>query len=360
MQSVKNENRTLLLYLLNSYGALSRKEIAAKLGLTPAAVTKICTALIRDGYVKESGEINEKGKMGRKGILLSLCLDEKAVCGITAEKDGITLSVSALSGRLTAKERIPFTADIASVSDAALAFLKRTGYQHKITAAGVCIIGSQSENDFGIWKNENLKEAFETALSVPVVIENNVQAFAQSELLYGEKKNTSSVLFLKWGPGIGSAIVVSGKVFSGNDSSVAEIGHYIVNRGGAKCRCGRYGCLETEADESAIQKELGLDLPLDEILRLRDNSVISTIDQKIDMVALALTNTATILNADNIVLFGTMFHKEQIAQKLIKQCLRYNSNLTDEMISISKLNENSDYIGACAICAKQYFFESEE
>ncbi|MBQ9517488.1 MAG: ROK family transcriptional regulator [Eubacterium sp.] len=360
LQSLKTENRSLILYTLNREGELSRKELAAKLGLTPAAVTKICAALIDRGFIREVGEAEAEGKTGRREILLTLCNDGKLCFGINAEKDAVTLSVSTLSGKLVAKKRLPFISDVDEVIKAGRAFLDdNSQYRSRIVGAGVCVIGSVDENDFGIWKEHNLCEKFEAAFDMPVVIKNNVRAFAQSERIFGSNKANGSVLFLKWGPGIGSAIMADGRVFSGNDASAAEIGHYIVNPGGSKCRCGRFGCLETEAGEDVILKELNSDQTLDETLKNCNNYTMNIIDHKIDMVALALTNTATILNVDGIVLFGTMFNNDFVAGKLAKQCIRYNSNLTADMIEVSALNRDVDYIGACAVCAKKFFFESE-
>lgn len=358
LQLVKSENRSLVLYLLNSEGSMSRKQLSARLGLTPAAVTKICSQLIESGLVEEKGEAFEHGRSGRREILLSLKLADKAVLGINAEKDVITLSVSSLDGTLIKSKQIPFSDDVEAVISQAAAF-KNKFKTASLIGAGVCVIGSVDEDDFGIWKDKRLKEKLENALNLPVVIENNVKAFAESELIYGKLKNPNSILFLKWGPGLGSAIVANGKVFSGSDSSVAEIGHYIVNAGGVKCRCGRFGCLETEASENAILNEVNSDKPLDELLKNCDNNTMNIIDHKINMVALAVTNTATILSTDNIVLFGTMFKNEIIAEKLKKQCMRYNTNLTDDIIKKSALNEKSGYIGCCAICAKHFFFEAD-
>ncbi len=360
LQSVKNENRSLILYALSRKGALSRKELASQLGLTPAAVTKICAALIEKGYIRECGEVDADGKTGRKEILLSLCLDDKLCFGINAEKDAVTLSVSTLAGKLLSKKRLPFTSDVDEVIKEGRSFLHNFGSIDKFSGVGVCIIGSLSEDDFGIWKEPDLSVKMENAFRLPVVIRNNVKAFAESELIYGRTKSTGSVLFLKWGPGVGSAIITDGRVFSGNDSSVTEIGHYIVNPAGRRCRCGRFGCLETEVSEDAILNELSSKLPLDEILKNCDNNTVNIIDHKIDMVALALTNTATILDTDNIVLFGTMFNNDFVADKLKKQCTRYNHNLSSDIIRVSELNCDGDYIGASAICAKKFFFESED
>ena len=361
LHSVKTENRSLILYTLNSEGAMSRKELAAKLGLTPAAVTKICAQLIEQGIIREIGEADSDGKSGRREILLELCNDSKLCFGINAEKDAVTLSICTLSGKLITKKRLPFTTDIDEVVKQGRAFLdENSDCRSSIVGAGVCIIGSLNENDFGIWKERNLKSKLEAAFDMPVVIKNNVKAFAESERIFGSNKSSGSVLFLKWGPGVGSAIMADGRVFSGNDASATEIGHYIVNPAGGKCRCGRFGCLETEVSEEAILKEINSSQTLDETLKNCDNDIINIIDHKIDMVALALTNTATILNADSVVLFGTMFGNDSVPAKLAHQCVRYNANLSEDMINVSSLNADVDYIGAAAVCAKKFFFESED
>lgn len=358
LKSLKSENRSLLLYLLNEYGTLSRKEISAKLSLTPAAVTKICNKLIEEGFIKELGTMEDQGRSGRREVLLGLRLDDKFVLGINAEHNVITYSVSNLKGELICIKRYDFCTDVENVISRAKDFLQNADVdKDKIIGAGVCIIGALSENDFGIWKDVRLKEKFESALGIPVVVENNVKAFALSELIYGKTENSKSILFLKWGPGIGSSIASHGKVQSGNDSGIAEIGHYIVNVGGKKCRCGRFGCLETEVSSEVIMNEAGKNLSVEQIINSTDSDIIYMLDHKIDLVALTLSNTATILNAESIILFGSLFDNEEIIKKLIKQCVRYNKNFSKDIIKISTLNNKREYIGATAICAKKYFFE---
>lgn len=358
LKSLKSKNRSLLLYLLNDHGSLSRKEIASKLSLTPAAVTKICNELINDGFIRELGEIEEQGKSGRREVLLGLCLEDKVVLGVNAERNGITYSLSNLKGELIGIKRGEFCTDIEEVTDKANDFLQNSDVDiDKIIGAGVCVIGAAHENDFGVWKNGSIKEKFESALGVPVTVENNVKAFAQSELIYGKTDKSKSILFLKWGPGIGSSIAALGKVQSGNDSGIAEIGHYIVNVAGKKCRCGRFGCLETEVSSEVIIAEAGQNLSLEEIVNSNRQDIVYLLDHKIDLVALALSNTATILNAESIILFGSLFDNEQIIKKLVKQCVRYNENFKGGIIKISSLNGKREYIGATAICAKKYFFE---
>lgn len=358
-QAIKNANRSSVLYLLNNHKALSRKEIAQKLNLTPAAVTKITQSLIDDNLIIE-GESVDAGKSGRREILLKLNTEDKFVFGINAERDNITFSYSSIDNNLKAIKRISFVDSFDEVIEQGKTFLLENSIDiSSVFGVGICVIGSLEDEDYSVWKDKDIKQKAEVAFSAPVVVENNVKAFALGEMLYGDLSSTDSVLFLKWGPGIGSSIIANGKVFSGNDNGVAEIGHYIVDVGGEKCRCGRFGCLETVASTDAINREIKKELSIDELVDSKDENIINLLDHKIDLVALALANTATILDADNIILFGKMFKNKSIAEKLQKQCIRYNHNITFDNIRVSSLNDVSDYAGTTAIAAKHFYFERE-
>lgn len=357
LQSVKSRNKSMVLYLLGKHGALSRKELSARLSLTPAGLTKICAELIEDGYVYEIGsDAGQAGKSGRKEIMLALKLDDKYAFGINAERGAITYSLSRLDGTLIEKRVTPFCADVAKVAKAGAEFLEKLdGYRDRIVGAGVCIIGATSDK-FGVWRSDDLQAEFERALKLPVAVENNVKAFAESELIYGDIKSHGSVLFFKWGAGVGSSIVANGRVLAGNDSGTAEIGHYIVNPRGAECRCGRRGCLETEVSADAILSRFcDRDIDADSLATCDDAEVLDFILKKTKTVAPALVNTATIMSADEVILFGAMFESGEIAEALIRNCAELG--FSPDLIKISSQNPSRAHIGATAICAKKFFFE---
>ena len=337
LKSIKSTNRSSLLYLLNAKGKMSRKDIASALGLTPAAVTKISQELIQEGYIVEAEAIKD-GQKGRSEVLLCLKLQDKFVMGICSDKDNISFSISNLAGELFDVLTIPFNSNVDEVIGFADKYLNDSGYRGKLLGVGVCIVGSSK--GYGIWELENLKEKLEKKLQTDVVIHNNVRSFAIAGTLYDDKERVSSELYFKWGPGIGSAIVNDGEVLSAGDMGVSEIGHYIVNPNGIKCRCGRRGCLEAEvALDMGAQKE--------------------NIYDKINLAAMALMNTATILNTEKIVLFGSVFKNKEISQRFIQECLKINPYLTKKNIRVSNLNEKVAYIGATAICARRLFFEKK-
>ncbi|MCM1114981.1 MAG: ROK family transcriptional regulator [Clostridium sp.] len=361
LKEIKSRNISSILYLLNTNHAMSRKDIAAALGLTPAAVTKLCNQLINDGLIEEKGEdTSGSARAGRRKIMLSLRLaDYYALC-INAELDKITVSVAGLDGKRYESESfydIKNVGKLLSISERL--FEKTAKSKKRFLCTSICVIGSVEKSETGLWDNKYVIKKLEEKIGLPVVMDNNVRAFAVAELIYGHRIYEESVLFLKWGPGIGSAIAANGELLSGSDAGIAEIGHYIINRNGRRCRCNRYGCLETEVSSMAITEELNNRLSFDEIIKGydRDGDISNLIDHKIDLVSIALTNTATILNACKIILFGMVFENNSIAHKLSRQCRRYNSNFNSDTIELSELNDKITFIGPAALAAKHFFFE---
>lgn len=348
VKNLKRRNKSLILYTLNDAGEISRKELAARTGLTPAAVTKLIAELIDDGYVRENDAV-ESDKSGRRERPLSLRLADKKILGINAERDGITFCICDLSGCVLKKIKTPLFDDVEDVLRVGKDLLADS--KIAISAVGVCVIGSLAEG-FAVWKSERLEQRFSETFGVPVIIENNVRAFAEAELLFGDIRDHSSVLFFKWGPGVGSSIIANGRVLSGGEGGVAEIGHYIVKEDGRRCRCGRRGCLEAEASSDAIKEELSA---YDECER--EQAFKRVVEEKLKLVACALLNTTTILNAKEVVLFGGMFENAELARRLNALISGYFGDFKGA--KVSNLNEIRDYIGAVAICAEKLFFNAE-
>ena len=90
------------------------------------------------------------------------------------------------------------------------------------------------------------------ALGAPVRIDNDVQVAVLGELELGAGKPYSSFLGVWWGTGVGGGIVLDRRLWLGRGAA-GEIGHVVVKRGGARCPCGRKGCLEAYAGRAAME-----------------------------------------------------------------------------------------------------------
>jgi glucokinase len=90
------------------------------------------------------------------------------------------------------------------------------------------------------------------ALGPPVYLDNDVHVAAAAEFALGAGKPYSSVLGVWWGTGIGGGIILDGELWLGRDAA-GEIGHMVVKLNGARCPCGRRGCVEAYAGRGAME-----------------------------------------------------------------------------------------------------------
>jgi glucokinase len=97
-----------------------------------------------------------------------------------------------------------------------------------------------------------LAERLAAELGTPVRIENDVQVAVDAEVALGAGRGYDSVLGVFWGTGVGGGIVLRGEPWLGRGAA-GEIGHVVVKQGGARCPCGRRGCLEAYAGRAALE-----------------------------------------------------------------------------------------------------------
>ena len=97
-----------------------------------------------------------------------------------------------------------------------------------------------------------LGPALETALGTKVALGNDVQVGIEAEFALGAGKDASSLLGVFWGTGVGGGLVLDGEPWLGRGAA-GEIGHMVVRRGGARCPCGRRGCMEAYAGRAAME-----------------------------------------------------------------------------------------------------------
>ena len=97
-----------------------------------------------------------------------------------------------------------------------------------------------------------LGEKLSEALGTEVKIGNDVQVATEAEFYLGAGKEFESLLGVFWGTGVGGGLILDGKPWLGRGAA-GEIGHMVVKHGGARCPCGRKGCLEAYAGRKAME-----------------------------------------------------------------------------------------------------------
>lgn len=101
-----------------------------------------------------------------------------------------------------------------------------------------------------------LAKMFAEILGLPAYLDNDANAATAGEMIYGAAQDMKELIMITLGTGVGSGIVVGGRIVRGYDGFAGEIGHTIVEPGGRKCGCGRKGCLETYASATGVKRTI--------------------------------------------------------------------------------------------------------
>ena len=99
------------------------------------------------------------------------------------------------------------------------------------------------------WEIKDLKAVIETEFNVPVFIENEANAGAYGEKVFGNTKNFSNIIYVSINVGIGIGIIINNELYKGINGFSGEMGHMAIDFNGPKCSCGNRGCWELYASE---------------------------------------------------------------------------------------------------------------
>ena len=378
LELVKKENRSLILKCINANGPMSRKDIADLTHLTAASVTQITTKLINENILTELGSVSEStGLKGRKKVLLDIDHDKKIICAINIDTQKTTIAICNLNGELvtdshnnpsireykTQRKLKPelFLHDICQETLGLFQGLS-SACRKKLSCISVSVPGiidkesGIAQKAYSLWDQPvPVKDILsdELLLNVPILVSNSVNAFATAEILFGAGKQYDSLLVIKWGPELESTIVVDSVVYEGRHGKTAELGHFIVEKDGPLCSCGRKGCLKSYVSSSYLADILKISdfRPEDfgSCYKKADISSQKRLDQIMDYFAESIVNACAIIVPDRIVLAGSLFKDRFIRDKLIDACKSYDPAYDNNRLIYSAIAGRESYIGPAAV-----------
>ena len=125
-----------------------------------------------------------------------------------------------------------------------------------VVSAGIGIPGAVAGGDILYTCNIPLRDVplsrlFRQHLDVPVLLENDANCAAVGEWLCGAGRGTQQFIVVTLGTGVGGGLILNGKLYSGS-GMVGEVGHMVIQHGGAPCNCGRRGCWEAYASATGL------------------------------------------------------------------------------------------------------------
>lgn len=263
-QTSRSINRRLILNLLRREGAISRAEIAAITGLSPAAVTFVVSDLLTENILVE-GEASV-GAPGRRPIPININYAGRLVVGFKLMVGAIecVLTDLATTPLVTKQVAVPDQSP-QSVVDACAAAVKQLLTDRdapigaQLSGIGIAVPGvidngvCRLSHRFA-WTDVPIAAMLADLVNVPVWADDDTNAFALAQQLFGLGRHHRTVGALAIGAGISCAVVVDGAVHHGASGAAGKMGHSIYDPNGPLCECGRHGCLQTFFSEPGLVK----------------------------------------------------------------------------------------------------------
>ncbi|MEK7467227.1 MAG: ROK family protein [Planctomycetota bacterium] len=196
-------------------------------------------------------------------------------------------------------------------------------------------------------------------------IENDANAAALAEYLYGAAKGAGSVVLLTLGTGVGGGIVLGGEVWHGRDGAAGEVGHVKVHPGGRRCLfCGRRGCLEAYAGAQAILKRYRASGKKAEGMkdvvnaaRRGDRLAVTIVSEMAEMIGMAVADLANVLNPEIVVIGGGVARAGDILFRPIRAAVAREAlpNVSKGLrIVPAKLGNDAGLLGAAGCAWKRF------
>jgi len=338
---LKSLNRSTILSTVRRNPGLSRADIALQTGLTKATVGGVVQILLEQGWLRE-GELHARGG-GRPGRALHLDDAHHCMLGAEVGVKGLRLVACNLLGEILAslhREEPPTTPEATARRLAELLGELRDDPAiagRSCLGLGVAVPGPVSPQapilrlapNLG-WVDIDFLALLRAQCRGPEgiwLLENEANAAAFGEFYFFDGAPPESIAYISAGSGIGCG-VVSGDHFPviprGRQGLVGEIGHTVLQPGGALCHCGNRGCAETLVSGWALREALKIDprasLSASVSARGDEAEVQAALARAGDALGLLLLNLHHTLNPSMLIVGGSLM---RLGARLIEPALNY-------------------------------------
>ena len=263
---LKQKNRGLLLKLIATGECSSRIELAQKTGLAKMTVSNIVSEFIESGILEEREKLQTDTK-GRNPVQLSIAQGAPKLLGVHVYREEYSVILCDLMLHIIKKISVPITEEnadtlvqelLGKIDEMLAAFP-----EEKILGIGIGAIGPDDlirgrilkPTDFHGIHDLDLKKEIAEHTHLPVYFDSESNAAAMAEKYYGSGSDCEDFIYINLANGVGTGLVVNGKLYSNTSGMTCEFGHVSIDWKGRAC-CGGRGCLETYISRKVLEEEL--------------------------------------------------------------------------------------------------------
>jgi glucokinase len=318
--------------------------------------------------------------------------ENRFVIGVDVGGTKVAAGLVDSQGTIHARSRVPMIA-LGKASEGLMAvtsaidslFAKNASLKDAICGIGICSPGPLDPSTGAVinppnlpcWRNFPLAAEASKIYDVPVKVDNDANAAALAEVLWGAGRGYRNVFYTCIGTGIGGGFVLDGRIYHGRTGAAAEGGHVSIDYRGPRCRCGKPGCIEILASGPAIAKRArekliaqpgqrsailtlangNLELVTSEVVGQAyaqgDLLAKEVLQETIELLALWLSNIIDLLEPDAMVIgggVGTILEPflEEIRDRLPSFCV--NSRAQEIPLLPARYGVDSGIAGGAALC----------
>ena len=377
---IRDINRSMVLETIEKEGPISRADISRLTKISSPTVSLVVEHFLKKGIVKEKGMGESSG--GRKPTLIELNPNGGFVIGIDLGGTNIKLVLVGLDGKIVKKLKGPTINSssknkildrlrelIHSVID------ESDADRDLILGMGIGVSGVTDESGrvsfapaLG-WEDMPVRDLLKEEFKIPVAVENDVNAAALGEKLFGVGKTVKNFVFVAIGTGVGAGIIINGELYKGFANAAGEVGYLVMGDEYLKDYRKGFGCFESLISGSAIaarganqmcsydSASMGIAFCQDknitakdvfEAAKRKDKVALKIVEEVSKYLAIGLGNISILLNPEMIVLGGGISKQEDILLEPLREMMVKITPIPPKIV-ISSLGDDTGVIGAAAI-----------
>lgn len=389
---LKNINRRSVLNYIRKNKTATKAGVAAATGLTFAAIKKILDELEFMGLVRFSS-IEKKG-VGRNSVLYEINADYGYIISIYVNRKAVHVAVVNMGGTIVSKQKLPMENReltqkelIEDILQSVGEVIRQSGVaENKFVGVGIGVPGPIDLERGLILTPPNMpvlwylpmRQILEAKLRLPVYLHKDTNVLALGEYWHGAHRGKRNLVYLDVDMGLGSGLILDGKIHVGAEGKAGEYGHVTIDPNGPLCKCGNHGCLEAMGSGIAILRDFRqqlesmpehplhgkrVNLEIDDVIqavRSNDMTAISIVNKAACNVGVGTANLINFLDPEVVVLGGLCIRNFPGMFDIISNVARekmMKNNIVNN-ISRSELGVDAGVVG-CAEVVIDNFFQNE-
>ncbi|HTI62246.1 MAG TPA: ROK family protein [Gemmatimonadaceae bacterium] len=254
-------NRQIVLNLIREHQPISRAELARRMSVRRAALTRIVRELLTSGDVEETG--TAASARGRRPTLLRVRTSGRLALAVDVRPGRTSIALADFGGQVLSREGFPTPErpeGLASELAARVKTILRTRPAAECRGIGIVVPGMVDRRTGRVlyaprlgWRNAHVSDMIVDQTALPVYVESAPIACALARLwsLTGQTRAVNNFAYVSVSDGVGVGIVNRGEVLRGETNTAGELGHVSLDPNGPRCACGKRGCWEAFACNSA-------------------------------------------------------------------------------------------------------------